>query len=30
MAREEAALRQKNPKAELRHRWVPYGSISVH
>jgi monofunctional biosynthetic peptidoglycan transglycosylase len=30
MAREEAALRQKNPKAELRHRWVPYGQISVH
>jgi monofunctional biosynthetic peptidoglycan transglycosylase len=30
MAREEAALRQKNSKAELRHRWVPYGSISVH
>jgi monofunctional biosynthetic peptidoglycan transglycosylase len=30
MAREEATLRQKNPGAELRHRWVPYGSISVH
>lgn len=30
MAREEAALRQKNPGAELRHRWVPYGSISLH
>lgn len=30
MVREEAALRQKNPAAELRHRWVPYGSISVH
>jgi monofunctional biosynthetic peptidoglycan transglycosylase len=30
MAREEAALRQKNPKAELRHRWVPYRNISVH
>lgn len=30
MAREEAALRQKNPKGELRHRWVPYGNISVH
>jgi len=30
MARGEAALRQKNPGAELRHRWVPYGSISVH
>ena len=30
MAREEASLRQKNPAAELRHRWVPYGSVSVH
>ena len=30
MAREEAALQQKNPKAALRHRWVPYGGISVH
>jgi len=30
MAREAAALRQRNPKAELKHRWVPYGSISVH
>ncbi|HEX5638434.1 MAG TPA: monofunctional biosynthetic peptidoglycan transglycosylase [Burkholderiaceae bacterium] len=30
MAREEAALREKRPKAELRHRWVPYSSISVH
>ncbi|MGB2818289.1 MAG: monofunctional biosynthetic peptidoglycan transglycosylase [Burkholderiaceae bacterium] len=30
MSREEAALRQKNPKAELRHRWVPYGNISLH
>jgi monofunctional biosynthetic peptidoglycan transglycosylase len=30
MAREEAALQQKNPKAGLRHRWVPYGNISVH
>jgi monofunctional biosynthetic peptidoglycan transglycosylase len=30
MKREEAALRLKNPKAELRHRWVPYGSISIH
>ena len=30
MAREEVALRQKNPRAELRHRWVPYRSISVH
>jgi monofunctional biosynthetic peptidoglycan transglycosylase len=30
MAREEAALRQKNPKGELRHRWVPYERISIH
>ena len=30
MAREEATLRAKNPKSALRHRWVPYGSISVH
>jgi monofunctional biosynthetic peptidoglycan transglycosylase len=30
MAREEAALQQKNPKAALRHRWVPYAGISVH
>lgn len=30
MAREEAALREKKPKAGLRHRWVPYGSISIH
>ena len=30
MAREEAALQRKNPRAALRHRWVPYGSISVH
>ena len=30
MAREAAALKEKNPKAELRQRWVPYGSISVH
>jgi monofunctional biosynthetic peptidoglycan transglycosylase len=30
MAREEAALRERNPKAELRHRWVPYAGISVH
>ena len=29
-AREAAALKEKNPKAELRQRWVPYGSISVH
>jgi monofunctional biosynthetic peptidoglycan transglycosylase len=30
MAREEAALRERNPKAELRRRWVPYRSISIH
>jgi monofunctional biosynthetic peptidoglycan transglycosylase len=30
MRREAAALRQKNPKAELRQRWVPYSGISVH
>ena len=30
MAREEAALRQKNPRSELRHRWVPYERISIH
>jgi monofunctional glycosyltransferase len=30
MARAEAALRQKNPKAGLRHRWVPYERISIH
>jgi len=30
MAREEAALRQKSPKAGLRYRWVPYERISIH
>jgi len=30
MVREEAALRQKSPKAGLRHRWVPYERISIH
>jgi monofunctional glycosyltransferase len=30
MAREEAALQRKNPKAGLRHRWVPYERISIH
>jgi monofunctional biosynthetic peptidoglycan transglycosylase len=30
MAREATALRQKNPKAELKHRWVAYGGISVY
>jgi monofunctional glycosyltransferase len=23
-------LQDKNPKAELRHQWVPYGRISIH
>jgi monofunctional biosynthetic peptidoglycan transglycosylase len=30
MAREEAVIRQRNQKAELKHRWVPYANISVH
>ncbi|MDH4113992.1 MAG: monofunctional biosynthetic peptidoglycan transglycosylase [Burkholderiaceae bacterium] len=30
MAREAAALQQKNPKAELKQRWVAYGRISIH
>jgi monofunctional biosynthetic peptidoglycan transglycosylase len=30
MQREAATLRQKHPKAGLRHRWVPYANISVH
>ncbi|MGZ8272510.1 MAG: monofunctional biosynthetic peptidoglycan transglycosylase [Burkholderiaceae bacterium] len=30
MARAESTLRDKNPKAELKHRWVPYANISVH
>jgi monofunctional biosynthetic peptidoglycan transglycosylase len=29
MRREQAALQTRNPKAELRHRWVPYERISV-
>jgi monofunctional biosynthetic peptidoglycan transglycosylase len=29
MRRELAALQTRNPKAELRHRWVPYERISV-
>ena len=30
MEREAAVLRQKNPKAELRFRWVDYARISIH
>ncbi len=30
MERELERLREKNPKAELRHQWVPYDRISVH
>ena len=30
MVREETALREKNRRAELRHRWVPYERISIH
>lgn len=30
MAQRLDVLREKNPKAELRHRWVDYGNISVH
>jgi monofunctional glycosyltransferase len=30
MAREVATLRQTNPKLHVRHRWVPYESISIH
>jgi len=29
MRRERAALQARNPKAELRHRWVPYERIST-
>src|SRR5512134_1616591 len=29
MQREVAALQARNPRAELRHRWVPYERISV-
>jgi monofunctional glycosyltransferase len=29
MALRLAELREKNPKAQLRHTWVPYGKISV-
>ena len=30
MERRLDALREKNPKARLRHQWVPYGRISAH
>jgi monofunctional biosynthetic peptidoglycan transglycosylase len=30
MQRELATLRQRQPKAELKHRWVPYDRISNH
>jgi len=30
MRREIAALQERNPKAEIRHRWMPYGRISVN
>jgi monofunctional biosynthetic peptidoglycan transglycosylase len=30
MQRELARLQQKNPKAQLRHQWVPYARISNH
>lgn len=30
MQRERAALQARNPKAELKYRWVPYERISVH
>ena len=30
MSRRLDELREKNPQAELRHQWVPYGKISVH
>ncbi len=30
MERQLAVLQQKNPKARLQHRWVPYDRISVH
>jgi monofunctional biosynthetic peptidoglycan transglycosylase len=30
MQRELAALQARNPRAELRHRWVPYERISIH
>ncbi|MFN8822992.1 MAG: monofunctional biosynthetic peptidoglycan transglycosylase [Betaproteobacteria bacterium] len=30
MARELGRLQERNPKAELRHQWVPYERISVH
>lgn len=30
MQREMVRLRERNPKAELRHRWVNYDRISIH
>ena len=30
MQQQSVRLREKNPKAELRHRWVPYTRISSH
>ena len=30
MSMQQDALQQKNPKAKLRHTWVPYQSISVN
>ena len=30
MERRLAELRAKNPRAELKHQWVPYGRISAH
>jgi monofunctional biosynthetic peptidoglycan transglycosylase len=30
MAQRLDALREKNPKAELKHRWVDYAQVSVH
>ena len=30
MQQQSERLREKNPKAELRHRWVPYTRISSH
>ena len=30
MERRLAELRAKNPRAELKHQWVPYGRISTH
>lgn len=30
MNRQLAVLQEKNPKAQLRHKWVPYSQISIH